>query len=252
VKKTAERLRDKDLVRKARVFPYQLMVAFMSAGADVPGPVKNALQDAMEIAIQNVPAIDGKVYVFPDVSGSMKSPLTGHRKGSTSAVRCIDVAALVAAAVLRKNGDATVLPFSDHVVRCSYNPRDSVMTNARYFANLPSGGTNCSAPLQQLNKERAEGDLIVYVSDNMSWVDTKPGKAPTATMCEWAKFKARNPAAKMVCLDIQPNTTSQTTDREDILNIGGFSDHVFDVVSEFAAGRLDGKYWEDVIEKVKL
>ena len=60
--------------------------------------VRDALQDAMEIAIENVPEIDGKVYVFPDVSGSMHSPVTGYRKGATSAVRCIDVAALVAAA----------------------------------------------------------------------------------------------------------------------------------------------------------
>ena len=51
----------------------------------------------------------------PDVSGSMHSPVTGFRKGATTAVRCIDVAALVAAAVLRKNPDAEVIPFEDEV-----------------------------------------------------------------------------------------------------------------------------------------
>jgi 60 kDa SS-A/Ro ribonucleoprotein len=55
----------------------------------------DALQEAMEIAIENVPLIDGTVFLCPDVSGSMASPLTGHRAGATSAVRCIDVAALV-------------------------------------------------------------------------------------------------------------------------------------------------------------
>ena len=35
--------------------------------------LREALQDAMEIALENVPAIDGKVYVFPDISGSMHS-----------------------------------------------------------------------------------------------------------------------------------------------------------------------------------
>ena len=203
--------------------------------------VKHALQDAMEIATANVPAIDGQVYVFPDVSGSMQSAVTGNRPGATSAVRCIDVAALVAAALLRKNVDAEVLPFSDNVVPCSFNPRDSVMTNAKYFASLPSGGTNCSAPLKHLNDRKLNGDLIVYVSDNMSWVDTKPGMTTTATMIEWAKFKARNPRAKLVCIDMQPYSShaSATDDREDILNIGGFSDQVFNVIGDFAAGRLD-------------
>ena len=69
----------------------------------------NAVVRAMEIATANVPAIEGRVYVCPDVSGSMSSPVTGYRKGATTAVRCIDIAALVATAVLRKNPRAEVL-----------------------------------------------------------------------------------------------------------------------------------------------
>ena len=52
----AERLRDPEKVRKARVFPYQLLAAFMNVSAEVPGEVKEALQDAMETATQNVPS----------------------------------------------------------------------------------------------------------------------------------------------------------------------------------------------------
>ena len=33
--------------------------------------VRDALQDAMELAIANVPSIEGRVVVCPDVSGSM-------------------------------------------------------------------------------------------------------------------------------------------------------------------------------------
>ena len=99
----AARLRDRDAIGKARVFPYQLMVAFSQVVADVPAEVRDALQDAMEIATENVADLAGGrgVYVFPDVSGSMHSPITGVRKGATTAVRCVDVAALVAATVLR-------------------------------------------------------------------------------------------------------------------------------------------------------
>jgi 60 kDa SS-A/Ro ribonucleoprotein len=169
----AERLRDPLKIAKARVFPYQLMVAYSMAVANkqIPVLVTNALQDAMEIATKNVPEFPGKVYVFPDVSGSMHSPVTGYRRGSTSAVRCVDVAALVAATVLRKNTQAEVIPFESNVVKVRLNPRDSVMTNAEKLAKLPFGGTNCSAPLAFLNKQNAKGDLVIYVSDNESWVD---------------------------------------------------------------------------------
>ncbi|HMV86573.1 MAG TPA: TROVE domain-containing protein [Blastocatellia bacterium] len=257
----ANRLRDEEAIKKARVFPYQLMAAFQNTGQatpdnKVPANVRDALQDAMEIATRNVPKVEGKVYVFPDVSGSMHSPVTGHRGGATSQVRCIDVAALVAATVLRQNPQAEVIPFSDNVVQADLNPRDSVMTNAEKLAGLPSGGTNCSAPLRELNRRKARGDLVIYVSDNESWVDGSArgwmAERATATTEQWAEFKRRNPQARLVCIDIQPYATTQAQTREDILNIGGFSDQVFDVIADFAAGRLAADHWICVIASVTL
>ena len=37
----------------------------------------------------------------------------------------------------------------------------------------------------------------------------------------------------MICIDLQPNSTTQAPERSDILNVGGFSDAVFDVISSF-------------------
>ena len=82
--------------------------------------------------------------------------VTGYRKGATTAVRCIDVAALVAAAVLRKNPRTEVLPFECDVVKVNLNSRDSVMTNAAKGASVGGGGTNCSAPLALLNRRKAK------------------------------------------------------------------------------------------------
>jgi 60 kDa SS-A/Ro ribonucleoprotein len=249
----AHRLRDPRAIAKARVFPYQLMVAYTmaSANSEIPKVVCDALQDAMEIAIGNVPSIDGQVYVCPDVSGSMSSPVTGHRQGATTAVRCIDVAALVAAAVLRKNPHAAVLPFEERVVKVKLNARDSVMTNSERLARIGGGGTNCSAPLAKLNSHKSIGNLVILISDYESWVDAGRGRG-TATMSEWNAFKQRNPNARLVCIDVQPYQTVQTTERDDILNVGGFSDQVFDVISEFAGGRLNADHWIGVIESVTL
>jgi len=249
----AARLRDRAAIAKARAFPYQLMVAYANADKRVPVVVKAALQDAMEIALENVPSIAGKVYVLPDVSGSMQSPVTGVRGSATTSVRCVDVAALVAAAILRKNTDAEVIPFSDRLVPVELNPRDSVMTNAAKLAALPSGGTNCSAPLAHLNERGAKGDMIVYVSDNESWLDAPRAKLRgTATMVEWNRFKTRSPDARLVCIDLQPYGTTQAQERDDILNVGGFSDQVFETIAEFAAGTLGGEHWMSVIESIEI
>ena len=245
--KLAARLANPDQVRRARVFPYQLLVAFLNVDKAVPSVVRDALQDAMEVAISNVPEINGQVVICPDVSGSMQSSATGYRKGATSQVRCIDVSALVAAAFVRKNRTARVLPFEVNVVDVQLNPRDSVMTNATKLANVGGGGTNCSAPLAKLNAEKATPDLVVFVSDNESWADPRANRG-TAVMAEWEKLKTRNPKARLVCIDLVPNTTTQAPDRKDILNIGGFSDTVFDLIAAFAAGADGSDHWIREIE----
>jgi 60 kDa SS-A/Ro ribonucleoprotein len=247
----AKRLSDPVEIAKSRVLPYQLMAAYM-ASKQVPAIVREALQDAMETSIANVPAIAGNVVICPDVSGSMGSPVTGVRRGATSVVRCIDVAALVAAAMLRANRAAHVLPFENDVVEVDLNPRDTVLTNAAKLAAIGGGGTNCSAPLARLNAQHAKVDLVVFVSDNQSWIDARGTAQGTGVMGQWTKLKSRNPAARLVCIDIEPYGTTQAPERDDILNVGGFSDAVFEVVAKFASGRLDSGHWVAEIEKIEV
>jgi 60 kDa SS-A/Ro ribonucleoprotein len=71
-------------------------------------------------------------------------------------------------------------------------------------------------------------------------------------MKEWNAFTQRNPKARLVCIDIQPYSTTQAAEREDVLNIGGFTDSVFTLIADFAAGRLTPGHWVDVIESIAL
>ncbi len=60
-------------------------------------------------------------------------------------------------------------------------------------------------------------------------------------MTEWQQFVqnqvrlqgSMSTHPRMICLDLQPNQTTQAPERSDILNIGGFSDAVFDVITAF-------------------
>ena len=246
----AARLADADALGKVKPMPYQLMVALGQAGEGVPLKVQAALEDALEQSLVRVPIVPGRVVVCPDVSGSMGSPVTGYRKGASSKVRCIDVAALVAAAMLRTNRDARVLPFEQGVVKLKLDPQARVAVNAAKLAAVGGGGTNVSAPLALLNAERAQVDLVVIVSDNESWVDATRYGA-TATIREWERLKNRNPGAKLVCVDIQPYGTSQAPQgRADILNVGGFSDAVFDTIARFVSD--DARDWVDIVKQTEV
>lgn len=251
-KHVAATLRDPARIKKARVFPYQLMTAYQALSDDMPAEIREALHDAMELAVKNVPAFKGSVVICPDVSGSMDCPVTGYRVGATTATRFVDVAGLVAAATLRKNPRALILPFEVQVRETHLEPKDTILTNARRLADLGGGGTNCSAPLEWLVAKGKAPDLVIFVSDNQSWADAQYAGRGTEMMKQWDVLKRRNPSAKLVCIDIAPYGTTQAKERKDVLNIGGFTDGVFKQIADFAAGKLGPSHWVGEIGNVEL
>lgn len=270
----ADRIRNREQIQKAKAFPYRLMMAYKavveqavgyygrpspSNEVNVPDAIGEALRDAMEVACENIPALQGNVVFCTDVSGSMSSPVTGTRvnpktgkvEQHTTKVRCVDVAALISAAAFRRNPQVEVIPFDTNAHGgFKLNPRDSIMANANKLAAFGGGATNCAAPLALLNKRRAPVDHVVFVSDYESWAHPY-GSRSTPMLQEWDALKLRCPEAKLTCIDLVPHATSQVTPKADILQVGGFSDKVFEVVSEFAKG--SGKdFWVNKIEQVEL
>lgn len=66
------------------------------------------------------------------------------------------------------------------------------------------------------------------------------------------EFKVHNPKAKLVCIDIQPYAHTQAQEGTDILNVGGFSDQVFEILDLFAKNELDANHWVGLIENLAI
>lgn len=246
VDEVAVRLADEDAIRRSRQFPYQFLAAYLNADNGVPMAIKQALHQAAEIACGNIPVLPGPVVIGLDTSGSMTMPVTGWRgRGATSRVRCVEVAALFAAAILRRNPDSIVIPFDTQAYNARVDSGDTILSLSERLAQFGGGGTNCSLPLREANSTFRERKFAgcVLVSDNESWVGS--GRyGSTGVMTEWQNFvknqkRLGNDSAKLVCIDIQPYGSSQAPERSDILNIGGFSDAVFKVVSGFLSDDAD-------------
>jgi 60 kDa SS-A/Ro ribonucleoprotein len=69
---------------------------------------------------------------------------------------------------------------------------------------------------------------------------------------EHSVVRRRNPKAKLVCIDLTPNVHKQAIDREDVLNVGGFSDAVFDVVADFVKLGRGAHHWAETIERIEI
>ena len=80
--------------------------------------LKDALRDALELAFDNVPELEGRTAVLLDRSGSMQSYL--------------QTAAIFAVSLLKKAKlDGRLLLFDDRVEEMAVSLRDSVLTQAR-------------------------------------------------------------------------------------------------------------------------
>jgi len=229
-------------VRRSRQFPYQFFAAHQNAGAGIPSSVRAALGRAAEAACGNVPELSAPVVIGVDVSGSMSSSVVGARgRGTPTKVRCVDVAALFAVAIRRRNPESVIIPFDTQAYNFEPDAEQSVLQVAATLARYGGGGTNCSLPLLAARQRFPTRPFAgcVLLSDNESWVGT--GRyGTTAVLTEWEQFRGNQRALaagvsdpRLVCIDLQAYTTTQAPDRADILNVGGFSDAVFDVVAGF-------------------
>ena len=257
VEYVAERIGNRDEVLRSRQFPYQYLAAYLNASAEVPTSIREALNVAAELACGNIPELPGPVIVGVDTSGSMQSPVTGNRgSGATTAMRCVDVAALFAAAILRRSPESVIVPFDTSAHKMGIESSDTILSLSEKLAKLGGGGTDCSIPLKEANNTLQERQFagIVLVSDNESWVAT--GRyGSTALLTEWQTFAKRQKgfgvvSPKLICIDIQPYGTTQAPERDDILNIGGFSDAVFNVVSGFLSNEVNR--FVDAVEAIEL
>ncbi|QDV40628.1 hypothetical protein Enr13x_04340 [Stieleria neptunia] len=269
----AGRIADPEAIRRSRQFPYQFLAAYLNAAEEVPHKIKSALHDAAEIACGNIPQLPAPVVIGLDTSGSMGCSVTGWQaqsrssRGRASKMRCVDVAALFAAAILRRNPDSVVVPFDTRAYNlygsgAKIDPSDSILSLSARLSKYGGGGTDVSLPLVEANKRYAKRAFagIVLVSDNESWINSgrRYGygqNGSTGVMTQWEKFKKTQRGhgiadPKLVCIDIAPYGNTQAPDRQDILNIGGFSDAVFNVVSSFLSA--DKNRFVREVESIEL
>ncbi|MBN1122124.1 MAG: TROVE domain-containing protein [Anaerolineae bacterium] len=173
-KYVAGRLNNADALRKARVLPFRLYMAYrmFDPRNRAERKVADALVEALEASFANMPELGGEVAIAPDVSGSMSGGIAGQR-GKT---RYIDIAGIFTAALLKASGGAIILPFETDVVKIKLSAHDSAMTTADRLAKIGGGGTAVSAPVSYLLDKRIRVDTFIGITDNIEWARDQSGR----------------------------------------------------------------------------
>lgn len=243
----AEKLTSRRDILGSKAMPYSIFSAYKASNFSTE--IKKALNIAAIISLENVPEIEGRTVIAIDISGSMT-----QRLNMKSDITCMDVAALFAAALNFKNPNTDVILFNTNARR--YVPRENtIMGIANDLSAMSNGCTDCSSAIKYICDNYPSDrlpDNIIMISDNESWAGVKTNGWRTGTMKYLLDIKKKNPNVRMVNLDIAPNTSMQTTFDASILNIGGFSDSVFQIMALFFKSTNKDDFWVSEIQKVEI
>jgi len=229
VKAACEMLVDERLIKNSRVLPFRFATAYdeinkIGSSKEVRD-VLVAINQALEVSVQNVPKFDGETLVVMDVSGSMMG-------------RASEIASLFGA-VLAKANNCDVMTFATDANYKSYNPMDSVMSIRSSF-RYSGGGTNFKSIFQKANKKY---DRIIILSDMQGWMGY------TTPSSEFKSYKSNFGANPFVySWDLAGYGTLQFPENN-VFALAGFSDKVFDIMKMM---ELDKKALYNEINAIQL
>lgn len=221
-------LTDREAIRKSLVMPFQILVAMDTLQASAVAEkrkIADALTDALELSLANVPRFEGKTLVVLDDSGSMAAPARGTGFGNRS---CIQLGAAFAAALFKSN-NADLMRFSDDASFVKANGRDSMMSIAQGLVqNARAGGTNFHAIFEAA---RLPYERIIILSDMQGWMGTGTPKQV------FEQYKKRTGAHPFVYSFDLAGYGSLQLPEDKVYCLAGFSDKVFDLMKLLESDR---------------
>lgn len=213
-----EQLVDEKAIKKALIFPFQFLVAITElVKLNGNRALLEALAKAVNLSTGNLPRLPGRTLIALDCSGSMTTTMA-----QKASYRCMDIAALFAAA-LYKTQDADMVLFGSTIG--TYNPPVSSDTTmlAQDLARREMGGTNMA---QVFDTCKGKYDRIFILSDGEAWQQQK------ATGVNLEKMVQRLGARPSVYMwDFSGGGTSQFHANQ-VTMLSGFSEKVFDLLEQ--------------------
>lgn len=222
--------------------------------------VLNAIEKALEISCLNIPKLEGNVAVLVDDSGSMRgddggsSRVSAFSKTSTSMI-----AHLFASMVMYRQDNVYLGLFGDKLINVPVkrNMRLLDYTKWTFEKGGECGGateTGIYDFIRQVVKEKKKIDNVIVFSDcQIGSIHTKGYYGGYSEFTEWygnnssdrgkhfhelfKEFRKINPNANFIVVDLRQSGSTSVFDKSQrILNIAGWSDKIFDVITSQCKG----------------
>jgi 60 kDa SS-A/Ro ribonucleoprotein len=250
-KLVANRLRDEEALRKARIHPIQVLAALTTyksgQGARGRGQwtpvtrVVNALDDAFYLSFGNVEPTGKRIMLSLDVSGSMSC--SGHLGicGVPDLTPRVGSAAM-AMVTERVEDEVIVNAFTSGTHRTQWgagygagigdlniSSRQRLDDVVAAVSNLPFGGTDCALPMLHATKKGLDVDAFVIYTDSETWAGTIH---PVQALQRY-RDKTGIPAKLVVVGMVSNGFSIADPDDAGMLDVVGFDTAAPNVISDF-------------------
>jgi 60 kDa SS-A/Ro ribonucleoprotein len=240
VRLVAERLTDRELLRRARIHPIQALASLtvyrQGRGARGHGEwpvvpeIVAALESAFYATFGNVEATGKRWVLALDVSGSMASGEIAGVPGLTPRAG----SAAMAMVTYRTEPSVELVAFQERMVRLEIGRDERLDFVVNAVSNLPFGRTDCAQPMLWALKHRVRADVFVIYTDSETWYgDVHPARA-----LQQYRKEMEIPARLVVVGMVSNGFTIADPNDGGMLDVVGFDTAAPDVIRQFAAGSL--------------
>lgn len=224
--------------------------------------VLDALEDAIQISCRNIPKLEGKTAILIDHSGSVRGDAGGHSRVSAfSATTRAMIGNLFGSMMAYAQDDVYIGLFGDRLIDVPMDRSKKLLDFNRESYDLGDrcgGGTETGIYefMRKVVKDKVHVDNIVVFSD------CQIGTAATRNFTPWygrtvedkgvhfhelfKEFRKINPNANFIVCNLnQSGGTSVFDKSQRILNIAGWSDKIFDLITSNCKG------WDAIIKEIE-
>lgn len=229
-----ERFTNEQAVLESKQLPFR----WLAADNEITNPkLKDALRDAVEISVKNIPRWEGKTAIFADLSGSMDVNISGKSK-----MTCKQAACMMAAMAHGFCDESYTGAFGATFKPISLSTRDSVLTNAVKISKMAVGhSTNAWKGIEYYIVNNLFVDRFIVFTDCQLYDSTDgwySNGIENTLRNMFKSYKSKiNPNAKLFTIDLSKYgmLTFPEADRS-AAHLCGFSEKLFDFIPEVSRG----------------
>lgn len=229
IQKVYEKLSNREEVLRSKQLPFRFLSAYKEIIKGVNGNFTtkaiDAIEQAIEYSVENMPKLKGKTVIAYDISGSMGSSVS-----SNSDVTCAEISALLAVLASKICDEYMVLAFNNSLEIKNISSKSPILSTALQLKSA-YGGTSLQLQIEHMIDKNIYADRLIMISDNEingSWYS---GFKET---CQIFVDKYRNTINKNLyvhAIDLQGYGTQQFIGtKTNIIVMPGWSEKVLDFI----------------------